>query len=50
MVDHGVATGAEVDADHLEERLRGAAAEAGSGVGAPPLVTAWSHTPRTAHP
>ena len=34
MVSAGVATEAEVDVDHLEERLRGAAAEAGSGVGA----------------
>ena len=48
MVIRGVATEAEVDVDHLEERLRAAAAEAGSGVSAPPLVTAWSHTPRVA--
>jgi ubiquinone/menaquinone biosynthesis C-methylase UbiE len=46
MVSRGVATEAEVDVDHLEERLRAAAAEAGSGVSAAALVTAWSHTPQ----
>jgi hypothetical protein len=44
MVDRGVATEAAVDVDHLEERLRTAATEAGSGVSAPLLVTAWSRT------
>ena len=44
MVSRGLASEAEVDVDHLVERLRAAAAEAGSGVSAAPLVTAWSHT------
>ena len=42
MTRLGVATAAEVDIDTLETRLRRAAAEAGSGVGAPLLVTAWT--------
>jgi SAM-dependent methyltransferase len=49
MVSRGLATEAEVDVDHLEERLRAAAAEAGSGVSAPLLVTAWSHTAPSSH-
>ena len=40
MTRLGVAT--EVDIDTLESRLRRAAAEAGSGVCAPLLVTAWT--------
>ena len=42
MTRLGVATAAEVDIDTLESRLRRAAAEAGSGVCAPLLVSAWS--------
>jgi hypothetical protein len=49
MVHLGLATEAEVDVDHLEERLRAAAAEAGSGVSAALLVTAWSHTAPSSH-
>jgi hypothetical protein len=42
MTRLGVATAGEVDIDTLETRLRRAAAEADSGVGAPLLVTAWT--------
>ena len=42
MTRLGVATAAEVAIDTLESRLRRAAAEAGSGVCAPLLVSAWT--------
>jgi SAM-dependent methyltransferase len=42
---HGIATDAEVEIDTLEQRLRNEAAEAGSAVGAPLLISAWARLP-----
>lgn len=45
LAAHGIAAEAEVEIDTLEQRLRTEAAEAGSAVGAPLLVSAWARPP-----
>jgi SAM-dependent methyltransferase len=42
MIARGIASESEVDIDTLEDRLRAAAAEAGSAAGAPLLISAWA--------